>query len=95
MIDPFDHATFPLVFGSVEYSQRSLVLRLQFDRRGSAEAFARQRAQRATRDAIAPDYPCACGAAAGEYCETCEAIFSRPGVGCDAECTCDVCASHD
>lgn len=51
-------------------------------------------AQHATPDAVAPDYPCPCGARSGEFCGTCRSILSRP-VGGDQECTCDVCTSED
>lgn len=67
---------------------------LPFDRRSSVDVVPVAHAQRATRDQSAPDYPCACGAAAGEYCEVCEEIFSKPVDG-DQECTCDVCTSRD
>jgi hypothetical protein len=51
-----------------------------------------RRAMRAQPVSGAPDYPCPCGARAGEFCRVCREVLVRPVAGVE-ECACDVCTS--
>lgn len=53
-----------------------------------------RRTRRARPVEGAPDYPCPCGALAGEYCVDCRRVLSS-FVAHDLECPCDLCTSHD
>ena len=54
-----------------------------------------RRAQRAQPVAGAPDYPCPCGARAGEFCRTCRSVIVSCVADVDWDCPCDLCTSQD
>ena len=53
-----------------------------------------RRAQRAQPVPGAPDFPCPCGARAGEFCRTCREVLVPSVARFDLECPCDLCTSQ-